>query len=501
MSQPTANPHTKRAAVIGSGPNGLGAAITLAQAGVSTTVFEAGATVGGAARTGEVTLPGFHHDLGSSVYPMGAASPFFNGLPLARYGHRWIEPPAPLAHPLDDGTAVLLEHDLAVTGANLTGPGGHRDDAAAYRSLLQPLVAEWPSLCREILGPILHLPRSPLLLARFGLYAMLPAATLARSAFKGARARALFAGLAAHSVMRLTAPFSSAIGLILGAAGHTTGWPIAAGGAQSLANALAEHFASLGGTIHLNHRVTTLEELAPADAVLCDVTPRQFLQLAGTALQQNHAGYARRLERYRYGPGVYKVDWALSDPIPWTAPDCARAGTVHLGGSLEEIVAAEAESWKTARGRGYNGLASAPPRPFVLLVQPSLFDPSRAPVGRHTAWAYCHVPNGSDMPMAAAIEAQVERFAPGFADCILARSVMPCSDLEEWNPNLIGGDISGGAMTPRQLLFRPTLSVDSYGTALPKVFLCSSSTPPSGGVHGMCGHLAAQRALRKLQLG
>jgi len=498
MSQPVSNSDSKRAAVIGSGPNGLSAAITLAQAGVSTTVFEAGATVGGASRTAEVTLPGFLHDLGSSVYPMGAASPFLNSLPLARYGHRWIEPPAPLAHPLDDGTVVLLEHDLAATCANLTGPSGHPDDAAAYRSLFQPLVADWPSLCREILGPILHLPRSPLLLARFGLYAMLPAATLARSAFKGARARALFAGLAAHSVMRLTAPFSSAIGLILAAAGHTTGWPIAAGGAQSLADALAAHLASLGGTIHLNHRIAALAEVdslaEPADAILCDVTPRQLSQLAGADLQRNHPGYARRLARYRYGPGVYKVDWALSDPIPWTAPDCARAATVHLGGSLEEIVAAEAEPWGRNKGKGGDA-----PRPFVLLVQPSLFDPSRAPAGRHTAWAYCHVPNGSTFPMAAAIEAQVERFAPGFADCILARSVMPCSDLEEWNPNLIGGDISGGAMTPRQLLFRPTSSL--YRTALPKVFLCSSSTPPGGGVHGMCGHLAAERALRELQLG
>jgi phytoene dehydrogenase-like protein len=482
----------KRAAVLGAGPNGLSAAITLAQAGFATTVFEATTTVGGAARTSELTLPGFHHDLGSSVYPMGAASPFFNSLPLARYGLRWIEPPAPLAHPLDDGTAVLLEHDLAATCANL----GSSSDAASYRSLLQPLIEDWPALCREILGPVLHLPHSPLLLARFGLYGMLPASTLARSAFKGERARALLAGLAAHSVMRLTAPFSSAIGLVLAAAGHTTGWPIAEGGAQSIADALAAHLESLGGTIELNHRVANLSELEPADAILCDVTPRQLRQLAAADLQQNHRGYDRQLARYRYGPGVYKIDWALSDPIPWTARDCGRAATVHLGGSLEEIVAAEAEPWKSVRGNGHtgsgngrNGKGSAPPKPFVLLVQPSLFDPSRAPAGSHTAWAYCHVPNGSDVPLAAAIEAQVERFAPGFGDCILARSVMPPSDLEEWNPNLIGGDISGGAMTPRQLLLRPTPSL--YRTALPKVFLCSSSTPPGGAVHGMCGYHAA----------
>jgi phytoene dehydrogenase-like protein len=476
----------KRAAVIGAGPNGLSAAITLAQAGFSTTVFEASATVGGAARTGELTLPGFRHDLGSSVFPMGAASPFFNSLPLARYGLRWIEPPAPLAHPLDDGTAVLLEHDLAATCANL----GNSSDAASYRSLLQPLIEDWPALCRELLGPILHLPHSPLLLARFGLYGMLPAATLARSAFKGDRARALLAGLAAHSVMRLTTPFSAAIGLVLAAAGHTTGWPIAEGGAQSITDALAAHLESLGGTIQCNHRVANLSELEPADAILCDVTPRQLRQLAAADLEQNHRSYDRQLSRYQYGPGVYKIDWALSDPIPWTARDCARAATVHLGGSLEEIIAAEAEPWKSQRnGQGSRGKTGAPPKPFILLVQPSLFDPSRAPAGSHTAWAYCHVPNGSDEPLATAIEAQVERFAPGFTDCILARSVMHPSDLEEWDPNLVGGDISGGAMTPRQLLMRPTRSL--YRTALPRVFLCSSSTPPGGAVHGMCGHHAA----------
>jgi phytoene dehydrogenase-like protein len=482
MSDPHPTRDAKRAAVIGAGPNGLSAAITLAQAGFSTTVFEASASVGGAARTGELTLHGFRHDLGSSVFPMGAASPFFNSLPLGRYGLRWIEPPTPLAHPLDDGTAVLLEHDLAATCANLGSPS----DAASYRSLLQPLIEDWPALCHEILGPVLHLPRSPLLLARFGIYGMLPAATLARSAFKGERARALFAGLAAHSVMRLTSPFSSAIGLVLAAAGHTTGWPIAEGGAQSIADALASHLESLGGTIKRNHRVADLSELEPADAILCDVTPRQLRQLAAADLEQNHRNYDRQLARYQYGPGVYKIDWALSDPIPWTASECCRAATGHLGGSLEEIIAAEATPWNRSPQR--NGPGSDP-KPFVLLVQPSLFDPSRAPAGSHTAWAYCHVLNGSDEPLATAIESQVERFAPGFTDCILARSVMHPSDLEEWNPNLIGGDIAGGAMTPRQLLLRPTRSL--YRTALPRVFLCSSSTPPGGAVHGMCGHHAA----------
>lgn len=475
------------ATVIGAGPNGLSAAITLQQAGVETTLIEAGATVGGAARTAEITLPGFRHDLGSSVYPMGVASPFFNSLPLGRYGHRWIAPPAPLAHPLDDGTAVILEHDLAATCAGL----GETADATAYRSILKPLVDDWPDLCREILGPILHLPRSPLLMARFGVHAMLSAATLARSAFKGPRARALFAGMAAHSVMPLTKPFSAAVGLVLAAAGHATGWPIAAGGAQTLSDALAAHFDSLGGVIRLNERVEDLKEFAKADAILCDLSPRALERLATGEMP---VGYQRKLSDYKYGPGAYKIDWALSEPIPWTAPDCLRAATVHVGGSLEEMIAAEAAPWRSAGHRSGNGDT----KPFVLLVQPSLFDHTRAPAGRHTAWGYCHVPNGSDVPMVNAIEAQVERFAPGFKDCILARRIMAPADLESWDANLVGGDISGGAMTPGQMVFRPTASL--YATKMPKVFLCSSSTPPGGGVHGMCGHLAAVRALDALKL-
>jgi len=473
------------ATIIGAGPNGLSAAITLQQAGVQTTVLEASATVGGAARTAEITLPGFHHDLGSSAYPMGAASPFFNSLPLARYGHRWIEPPAALAHPLDDGTAVMLEHDLAATCANLGG----RDDAAAYRSLLRPLVDDWPSLCREILGPVVHLPRSPLLLARFGLYAMLPAATLARSAFSGARARALFAGMAAHSVLPLSSPLSAAVGLVLAAAGHTTGWPIADGGAQSLANALAQHLESLGGTIHCNHPVATLAEAEPADAIICDISPRQLHAIAAGRMP---ASFQRQLAAYKYGPGAYKVDWALSEPIPWTAAECHRAATVHVGGTLEEIVASESAPWSKSHG------SDMAPKPFVLVVQPSLFDHARAPAGRHTAWGYCHISNGSDVSAIDAIEAQIARFAPGFRDCILARTITTPAQFESWNANLIGGDLSGGAMTPGQLVFRPTPSL--YSTGLPKVFLCSASTPPGGGVHGMCGHLAALRALDQLKL-
>jgi phytoene dehydrogenase-like protein len=475
-----------KATIIGAGPNGLSAAITLQQSGVETTLLEACSTVGGAARTAQTTLPCYLHDLGSSVYPMGAASPFFNSLPLTRYGHGWIEPSAPLAHPLDDGTAVMLEHDLTGTGAGF----GDIGDAASYRALLQPLVDDWSSLCREILGPVVHLPRSPLLLARFGLYAMLPAATLARSAFKTARARALFAGIAAHSVLPLTSAFSSAVGLVLAAAGHTTGWPIADGGAQALSDALARHFEQLGGTIRLNHPVTGLAKEEPADVVVCDVSPRQLRAIAGGRLTP---AFRRELAAFRYGPGTFKIDWALSEPIPWTASECLRAATVHVGGTLEEITASEAAPWAK------HPTAGAPARPFVLLVQPSLFDPSRAPAGKHTAWGYCHVPNGSSINAdegVAAIEAQVERFAPGFRECILARSATGPTQFESWNANLIGGDLSGGAMTPRQLIFRPTRR--TYGTSDPGVFLCSASTPPGGGVHGMCGHLAAKRALRGL---
>jgi len=477
-----------KATIIGAGPNGLSAAITLQRAGIETTVLEAGTTVGGAARTAETTLPGFHHDLGSSAYPMGAASPFFNSLPLARYGHRWIEPDAPLAHPLDDGTAVMLEHDLARTCAGL----GDTSDGASYRALMKPLVEEWPSLCREILAPIIHLPRSPLLLARFGIYAVLPAATLARSAFKGARARALFAGMAAHSVLPLTSAFSAAIGMVLAAAGHTSGWPISEGGAQQLSDALARHLEDLGGTIALNQPVTSVTEVHPTDAILCDISPRQLLTIAGDRLTP---GFRRQLAAFRYGPGSFKIDWALSEPIPWTAKECLRAATVHVGGTLEEITASEAVPWAKTSESG------PMERPFVLLVQPSLFDPSRAPAGRHTAWGYCHVQNSSGISAdegIAAIEAQVERFAPGFGECILARSVTAPAQFERWNANLIGGDLSGGAMTAKQLLFRPTARL--YSTSDPRLYLCSASTPPGGGVHGMCGHWAARRAIRRLKL-
>lgn len=462
-----------RAAIIGSGPNGLSAAITLAQAGGEVCVYEARETIGGAASTGEVTLPGFHHDLGSSIYPMGIASPFFQSLPLHDFGLRWIEPPAPLAHPLDDGTAVMLEHNLAATAAGLG------QDSAAYTRVMHPLVDGWSDLCREILGPILHWPRHPLLLARFGTFAAPPATFLAKALFGGPRARALFAGMAAHSVLPLESAVSSAVGLVLAAAGHTTGWPIAAGGAQSLSDALAAYLRSLGGRIETGRQIFSLEELTE-ESVLCDVSPRHLIRLG---VRDFDPSYNLALRSFQYGPGAFKVDWALSQPIPWKAADCLRAATVHLGGTLEETAASESAPW---RGQPAE-------KPFVIVTQPSLFDPARAPEGRHTAWGYCHVPNGFPGDMTAAIEAQVERFAPGFHDCILARHVMGTAQLEAWNPNLVGGDLSGGAMTFRQILFRPTSAL--YRTPKKGLYLCSASTPPGGGVHGMCGYHAAKAAL------
>jgi len=476
-----------RAAIIGSGPNGLSAAITLAKAGVETYVYEGRETVGGAARTAEITLPGFHHDLGSSIYPMGIASPFFQSLPLEDYGLRWIEPPAPLAHPLDDGTAVMLEHSLDETAAGLNEAGFN--DGAAYKRLMQPLANQWPALCREIMVPILHWPARPMLMARFGVYAAHPATLLARMLFRGTRARALFAGNAAHSVLPLESPFSSAVGLVLGAAAHATGWPIAASGAQAISNALAGYFQSLGGRIQTGRWISSLTEL-DEQIVLCDVSPRHLIPLAVRDLPPD---YSLGLRNFRYGPGAFKVDWALSQPIPWTAQECLRAATVHLGGTLEAIAASERASWQPR-----DLFTETGPRPFVLVAQPSLFDPTRAPAGKHTAWGYCHVPNGFTGSMLEQIEAQMERFAPGFQDCVLARKVWNTTEFESWNPNLVGGDLSGGAMTLRQLAFRPTAS--QWRTPKKGLYLCSASTPPGGGVHGMCGYLAATTALQDFKL-
>jgi phytoene dehydrogenase-like protein len=465
--------------VVGAGPNGLAAAIALARAGLSVRVIEAADAVGGGARSAELTLPGFVHDVCSAIHPLALASPFFRTLPLAEHGLEWIDPPAALAHPFDDGTAALLERSPEAAAPTL-GEDGDR-----WRRLFAPLARDAEPLLDDVLAPV-HLPSHPLALARFGARAAPPATMLARLSFRGAKARGLFAGLAAHSMLPLERPPSAAFGLMLGLLGHSVGWPFPRGGSQRLSDALASYLRSLGGEIETGHRVESLAELGNPRAVLLDVTPRALLALAGDRLPPR---YRRRLERYRYGPGVFKLDWALDGPIPWRAEECAHAATVHLGSTLEEIAASEA-----APGRG-----EIAERPYVLLAQQSLFDATRAPAGQHTAWAYCHVPNGSTVDMTARIEQQVERFAPGFRERILARSALGPAALERRNANYVGGDINGGAATLSQLLTRPVARVSPYTTPLPGVFLCSSSTPPGGGVHGMCGYHAARAALRFLE--
>jgi len=464
------------AVVVGSGPNGLAAAITLARAGCSVVVYEANATIGGGARSAELTLPGFIHDVCSAVHPLAAASPFFKTLPLERFGLEWIEPEIPLAHPLDNGSAACLYKDIDVTAEQL------HEDADAYRRLLKPLARNWEKLSIEFLQPMLHWPRHPITLAHFGILGVCPATLLAKFVFKGDRARALFAGNAAHSFLPLGAPVSSAFALVLGLTGHALGWPIPRGGSQQISNALASYLRELGGKIEVNHRIENLRELPKSRVILLDVSVWEFLRIAG---QEMPPGYRRKLESFRHAPGIFKIDYALNEPIPWKADACRRSGTIHLGGGIDEIAAAERD---VARGK-------IPERPFVLVAQQSLFDPTRAPQGRHTLWAYCHVPFGCSTDMSDQIESQIERFAPGFRDCVLARHTMTAADLARSNPNLAGGDISGGAANLMQLLARPILSPTPYRTPLPGVYLCSASTPPGGGVHGMCGYHAACVAL------
>ena len=441
-------------------------------------VAEGRDTVGGGARSAALTLPGFLHDVCSAVHPLAAGSPFFSTLPLSNHGLDWVHPPAPLAHPLDDGTAVVMERSVEATADGL-GP-----DAAAYSELFAPLVSDWDKLTTDILAP-LRFPRHPLATGRFGLTGLRSARSVAQARFRGERARALFAGLAAHSFLPLERPVSAAFGLVLGAAGHAVGWPMPRGGAQRIADALASHLASLGGRIETGVTVERLEDMPTAGVTLLDVTPRQVVRIAGRRLPGR---FRRRLDAYRYGPAAFKLDWALSGPVPWSAPECARAGTVHLGGAMDEVADGEREVWE---GRH-------PERPFVLLSQPSLFDPSRAPEGRHTVWAYCHVPNGSRFDMTDRIEAQVERFAPGFRERVLKRSVRPPAVLEEYNPNYVGGDINGGVQDLGQLFSRPARMLNPYSIPSTDIFICSSSTPPGGGVHGMCGYFAARAALRRL---
>ena len=469
------------AVVVGSGPNGFAAAITLARAGRSVTLLEGAPTVGGGVRSAERTLPGFVHDVCSAVHPFGRASPFFRALGLERRGLRWIDPPLAIAHPLDDGTAAVIARDVDTTAAGLG------QDAGAYRRLMASVVRDWDRVMPSVLAPFrvpLH-PIQALRMARFGMLAIQPATALA-DRFKSDPARALIAGCAAHSFLRLDERVSGAAALVMLASAHANGWPFPEGGAQRISDALAEELRALGGTIETGRPVTRVEELPPPRVALFDVAPRNLVAIAGGRLSM---GYRQDLERFRLGPAVFKLDAALDGPIPWRAPQVAQAGTVHVGGTFEEIAASEAE---TNAGR-------VPHRPFVLVAQQSLFDSTRAPKGQHTLWAYCHVPNGSTADMTDPILDQIERFAPGIRARILKITATNAAALEAYNPNNVGGDIAGGRQNLRQLFTRPSRKIfDPYATSDPAIFLCSSSTPPGGGVHGMCGYYAARSALRRL---
>jgi phytoene dehydrogenase-like protein len=466
------------AVVVGAGPNGLAAAVTLARAGLAVDVFEGAATPGGGCRTEDLTLPGFHHDVCSAVHPLAAASPFFLGTDLAGRGVRLLTPKVAFAHPLDGGRAA------AVSGSVDETAGGLGSDGDSYRRLMAPLVRDSGAIVPAVLAPLRSVPEHAVAVSRFGARGLLPAALLARR-FKTDEARALLAGVAAHSMQPLTAPLTGGFGLLLALLAHSAGWPVVEGGSARLMHALTAELASLDGQVVTGCRIRRLADLPPARAVLLDVTPRQFLQIAGDAVPRR---YRRAMERFSYGPGVCKVDWALDGPVPWTAVACREAGTVHLGGTLAEVARSEAD---VTAGRH-------PDRPYCLVAQAGVVDPTRAPAGKQTLWAYCHVPSGSTVSMADRIEAQIERFAPGFRDLILARAVRTAAEMEQHNPNYVGGDINSGAGTLRQTVFRPASRWNPYRTALPGVYLCSASTPPGGGVHGMCGLGAARAALADL---
>lgn len=478
-SHPVTQSTGKRACVVGSGPNGLAAAVVLAQRGLQVDVFEAQEIPGGAARTLELTLPGFRHDFGSAVHPLAAGSPFFSSLPLQEHGLEWIDSPAPLAHPLDDGSAVMLERELKDAEVALG------KDGKSWRKLTEPFVKHWRDFATEVLSPQPAIPLHPVLMARFGMNALPSARATANFHFKTGRAKALWAGLAGHSFLSMDEALGSSFALVLAVAAHAVGWPIPRTGSQAITNALCRHLSTFGAAVHTSTRIESLDDLANYAVICCDVTPKQLLRLGERRFLST---FKRQLEKFSYGPAAFKVDYALSDPIPWKAPECRRAATLHLGGSFDEI----AESESAVR----NG--KHPERPFVLLSQPTLFDPSRAPTGKHVAWAYCHMPNGSDFDMLDRLENQIERFAPGFRDCVLARHICSPSVLEKMDENLVGGDINGGALNISNFLARPTWR--HYATSAKDVYICSSSTPPGGGVHGMCGYHAATVAASRLKL-
>lgn len=465
------------AVVVGSGPNGLAAAITLQRAGLSVLIVEAKDSIGGGLRAAEITLPGYVHDICAAIHPMAVSSPFFTSIPLHEHGLEFIMPQYAAAHPFVDGDAAILQHSLEATAESLG------KDSSSYLKVIKPLAEQFEALMQDILGP-LTIPRHPVLLASFGLNALKPAHILANK-FHTKEARGLWGGMVAHSILPLTKIATSAIGLVLLSAGHTKGWPIPKGGSGSIAKALASYFTSLGGKIKTDFYVRSLDQLPSSHTVLFDLTPRQLLEIAGHKFSDL---YKTQLKRYRYGMGVFKVDWALDSPIPFTSSACRQAGTVHIGNTFEEIAASEHDTW--------NGKHAA--QPFVLLAQPSIFDSSRAPEGKHTAWGYCHVPHGSTVDMTDAIEKQIERFAPGFRDRILSRNRMNTAQLENYNSNYIGGDINGGAVTIGQLFTRPALRFSPYRTSAKGLYICSSSTPPGPGVHGMNGYHAARRALKDI---
>jgi len=465
------------AIVVGSGPNGLAAAIYLQQNGLSVLILEAKSEIGGGLRSAELTLPGFTHDICSAIHPLAVGSPFFQQLPLADHGLEYIYPEIAAAHPFDNGTAAVLKQSVTETAKLLGG------DAQAYLKLMQPIVADWPNIATDVLGP-LHYPKRPLAMAKFGLSALTSATHLSKL-FKTEEAKGLLAGMAAHSMQPFSKITTSAAALVLMINGHLKGWPIPKGGSNRIANALASYFTSIGGKIETNTYVKSLGQLPSAHSVLFDVSPKQLLQIAGHKFSSL---YKWQLERYRYGMGVFKVDWALDGPIPFMAEECKKAGTIHIGNSIQEITNAEQQTWD----------GQHPEKPFVLLAQQSVFDPSRAPDGKHTAWAYCHVPNGSKVDMTNAIENQIERFAPGFKDRILAKHTMSPAQMEEYNPNYIGGDINGGVIDIGQLFTRPALRWSPYRTSAKGIYICSASTPPGGGVHGMCGYNAAKRVLKDM---